>query len=84
MGTASHSDGRVELRVAVAVEHRVKHALQASPVAAVPELDRVAQAQLCLDVAREISSIANAPTVPAAVLQETQSSSVRQIAVREA
>lgn len=77
-------DSRIELRVAVAVEHCIKHALHASPVIAVTELDREAQARLCFEVAKEISSKGNSPAVPAEVLLETQSRSVRQIAIREA
>lgn len=77
-------DDHAELRVAVAVEQCVKHALQVAPVAAATELDCEAQAELCFDVAGIITSMANFPDVPIVILDETRSRAVRQIAIREA
>lgn len=78
------TDQQVELRIAVAVEQCVKHALQTAPVASAAELDQGTQAKLCRDVAKTIGSMARPREVSTWTLRDTQSDAIRQIAIREA
>lgn len=83
-GLPSISDKPMELRVAVAVEHCVKHAIRDAPVVTATELDDATKAHLCSEASATISTMAKFQNVATSVLAETQSRAIRQIAIREA